>query len=403
MNEELVMITRRFPYFKTEAFIESEIKYTAENFEKVLIIPTEISSTHRTIPNNVIVNDNLSTFFSKKIYRSIKTLFSKIFWKTLFDHTPQIKTISDLKRIFIYSSGFSTFTAFFEKNLTLLENKVIYTYWLNEAAYSLAHIRKKHNVKFKLVSRAHRYDLYEGTKDTFNFWPYRRQLLLDLDAIYVISEDGKKFLQQKYDVKDNIIVSKLGIFDRNVISRKSEPEKVVFISVSRITKLKRVALIFSSLKEFATRNPKLNIKWIHFGNGPEMYSLEKEIKRITNPNIEIQLKGYVENEKIYTYYENNNVDIFINLSTSEGIPVSIMEAQSFGIPILATDVGGTSEIVNSQVGYLLDANPTIDQIVNAIDSIIKNKPDSKDIKKYWAKNFNANTNYKSFSESLKSI
>ena len=45
------------------------------------------------------------------------------------------------------------------------------------------------------------------------------------------------------------------------------------------------------------------------------------------------------------YYKNNIIDIFINLSASEGIPVSIMDAISFGIPCIATNVGGTGEIV----------------------------------------------------------
>jgi len=45
--------------------------------------------------------------------------------------------------------------------------------------------------------------------------------------------------------------------------------------------------------------------------------------------------------------------LFINTSSSEGIPVSMMEAQSFGIPILAMDVGGVREIVGPQTGRLL--------------------------------------------------
>ena len=40
-----------------------------------------------------------------------------------------------------------------------------------------------------------------------------------------------------------------------------------------------------------------------------------------------------------------HIDLFINTSSSEGVPVSIMEALSVGIPIIATDVGGTKEIV----------------------------------------------------------
>lgn len=42
------------------------------------------------------------------------------------------------------------------------------------------------------------------------------------------------------------------------------------------------------------------------------------------------------------------------MSDSEGIPVSIMEAMSFGIPVIARNVGGMSEIVNEENGLLLE-------------------------------------------------
>ena len=53
------------------------------------------------------------------------------------------------------------------------------------------------------------------------------------------------------------------------------------------------------------------------------------------------------------------VFFFVNVSESEGIPVSIMEAASFGIPIIATDVGGTSEIVDNSNGFLIENNKLI--------------------------------------------
>lgn len=48
------------------------------------------------------------------------------------------------------------------------------------------------------------------------------------------------------------------------------------------------------------------------------------------------------NQLVYDFYRNNDVDVFVNLSESEGIPVSIIETISFGVPVVATDVGGNS-------------------------------------------------------------
>ena len=60
--------------------------------------------------------------------------------------------------------------------------------------------------------------------------------------------------------------------------------------------------------------------------------------------------------------------MFINVSSTEGIPVSIMEAMSFGIPVIATAVGGTPEIVNNENGYLLSKDPSAKELAEVIQN-----------------------------------
>ena len=83
----------------------------------------------------------------------------------------------------------------------------------------------------------------------------------------------------------------------------------------------------------------------------------------------------MSNQQIIDFYAKTPLDLFINVSESEGIPVSIMEAMSFGIPAIATNVGGTNEIVNQKNGYLIDSESTSEEISNYINNflyIIKN-------------------------------
>ena len=80
----------------------------------------------------------------------------------------------------------------------------------------------------------------------------------------------------------------------------------------------------------------------------------KEMSRELPENIKIDFRGNVKNSDLLEVYKNNQFDLFLNVSLSEGIPVSIMEALSFGIPCIATDVGGTKEIViDGYNGWLL--------------------------------------------------
>ena len=75
-------------------------------------------------------------------------------------------------------------------------------------------------------------------------------------------------------------------------------------------------------------------------------------------DVQFQFLGNVDNKKIADIYRKEDVDFFINMSDSEGIPVSIMEAFSSGIPAIARNVGGISEIVNNTNGFLLESLDT---------------------------------------------
>ncbi|HYX08090.1 MAG TPA: glycosyltransferase, partial [Bacteroidales bacterium] len=89
---------------------------------------------------------------------------------------------------------------------------------------------------------------------------------------------------------------------------------------------------------------------------------------------------------------------------TEGLPVAIMESQSYGIPTIAPRVGGIPEIVNSQNGILVDARGDVQEISSAIERIILNKDLrqklSRNAYQNWKENFNADKNYKNFANCL---
>ena len=81
-------------------------------------------------------------------------------------------------------------------------------------------------------------------------------------------------------------------------------------------------------------------------------------------NIHVKLTGTVLNDKVYQIYSTEPFHVFVNVSKSEGVPVSIMEAMSFSIPVVATSVGGTAELVDEgKNGFLLDENFRTEELV----------------------------------------
>ncbi|MEN4018354.1 MAG: glycosyltransferase family 4 protein [Methanobacterium sp.] len=105
-----------------------------------------------------------------------------------------------------------------------------------------------------------------------------------------------------------------------------------------------------------------NTKLIIVGDG----NYRKELEIIANDDKNIMFLG-----------NRNDIpdilsitDVFVNPSYSEGLPTSILEAISVGVPIVATNVGGTKEIFSNEMGYLIDKNNEmlLESIVKIIES-----------------------------------
>lgn len=401
---KLVLITRRFPFFKTESFLESEIGILSKHFKSIEIFPTETSIYVRELPANVCINKSLAVEYQNKRKRILQTVFSKSFWGALYSNRANIHSLKDIKSVFRFVSGQIAFNNSFEKDRSKFDEAIIYTYWFNEATYGAIKFKQKYNCAVSVVSRAHRYDLYEGQPDSPNFWPFRQYCLSHIDRLFVISQDGINFLVKNYKADNNITLSRLGVFDKGSVSESSPKGVLSIVSVSRVEKMKRVDLILSSLVNFASKNSKISISWTHFGDGSLLEELRAKNDQISKPsNLEINFAGRVKNDDIYAFYNENPVDLFINLSSSEGIPVSIMEAQSFGIVSIATDVGGTSEIIAKNNGILLAPNPSEVEVSDAISKIIEMNLDPELVKKEWNELYNANKNFNEFAEELKNI
>jgi len=175
------------------------------------------------------------------------------------------------------------------------------------------------------------------------------------------------------------------------------------VSCSSLISRKRVELIIEALGGITG----VNIEWTHIGTGPQKDHLENLAQKTLSihKNIKFKFKGHLENREVYLFYKKSNIDLFINVSSSEGIPVSMMEALSFSIPIIATNVGGVSELVSSNNGFLLNPNPTPEEIRQAIYKFHELSMESRLALRQqaydtWKNKFNAETNYTSFIEDI---
>lgn len=150
---------------------------------------------------------------------------------------------------------------------------------------------------------------------------------------------------------------------------------------------------------------KGKFKWAHLGGGENFKELDKKIES-ENATDFIHLSGVMANRDIHSFFAANDIQLFLNVSTTEGLPVSIMEAMSYGIPVLATDVGGTSEIVkHGENGFLLPAEMDAEDLKKAIVDYFELPASqraqmAKAAYKTWSDEYSAEKNFENFANHL---
>ena len=328
----------------------------------------------------------------------ISALFNKELYQELTHLNQQVKFNLSIIRTAWYSLSKALSITEQLKAISEKENTVFYSYWLDEKSLALALLKKKYS-NLKAISRAHGWDVYEERHPN-NYLPYRKLLAENLEAIYTISENGKSYLSDRYPKwKEKIQISRLGTLPLLYVPEKSTDDSFHVLSISSIIPLKRVDKIL----ELVSSIPSKKIKWRHIGTGSEFEKL-KELaiqKSQQNPNFSFELKGQMSNTEVRELLTFHYFDLFINLSETEGIPVSIMEAQSAGIPVVATNVGGTSEIVNEENGFLVDKNLKnidLNEILNKITTNIELRQMAFES---WKKRYNAEINFQLFVDKIK--
>lgn len=398
MGNRLYVFTGTFPFDNRESFLEQELPYLCSAFDDVFFLPLGGAGTkQRILPDGVKVDQSLHCgrwkkvilgianswrvfplyyvdFFSSKVYLSKGKFFSWIKSTLLASYYLQSKLIKQLRKC-------------------VTNNDVLYYYW----GIDYNCIAPFFKGKCIQVSRFHGdWDLWRDGGKREPYSPCREHILQSLTCAITISEKGQRFLKSLHPY---LLVKtfRLGSLDCGV-SKKSSDGIVRVLSCSTVYPLKRVDFIFECLQSMA--NKGFRIEWTHIGGGAQFTALRDKCFASNNEGIKVNLVGNLTHNDVLDYYKKHQVDVFINLSTNEGIPVSVMEAISFDVPVVATDVGATQEVVTEQSGVLVSPNPSIEEVNNAIITVLK-----KDLnpRAFWELFYNAEKNYQQFATYLNSL
>ncbi len=161
--------------------------------------------------------------------------------------------------------------------------------------------------------------------------------LSQFDQIICVCEATKFNLVKTGLDKNKLTVIYTGI-NLPIKDNKSLHEPPIVAWVGRFESIDKNPLLFVKVAQDAQQE-NINLRFLMYGDGDEKQSIESYIDKHNLTNIECM--GFVHSQQdIY-----NNCDVLCTTSRSEALSLVILEAMAYSLPVVATDVGGNSEII----------------------------------------------------------
>jgi glycosyltransferase involved in cell wall biosynthesis len=369
VSKKILYITSSFPYGKSEVWAINELNSLQALGTKIYIIP-------RTGGGEIINKDALSfcssvidvPFVNQRIVVVLmrKMLFSPFFLLGLFTNiVRQSNNVVDVfKGLFILPK--SLFLG------EILENEKldhIHSFSTTSAAVMAYMLSSMLKVPWS-------YTIH--TSEKFNS-KFRRSLIFHSRSASICraisqrtADDWITFVGSK--LAEKMVVVHLGVaIPESCLEKAAFNDPIILATPAELTLRKGHVYALEAAKKLLDSGLS-NFKWYFFGSGPLLHVLQEKIADLGLSN-HCYFPGIIDHSDLLKKYEECEVDIVvmpsISVNVPEGIPVSLMEAMSYGIPVVATNNGATVELVDGITGLLINQCNS-DEIFLALYELINN-------------------------------
>ncbi len=183
-------------------------------------------------------------------------------------------------------------------------------------------------------------------------------------------------------IKDTIISSNISLKDKTAViyngadadkyhlKREHKKKCRDILSIGRLHRQKGHSYLVDAAQIVYQKHPQ--IKVVVLGEGPERIQLEEHIKKNSLED-KVLLMGEVKN----VVPSLQEADFFVMASISEGFPLAVIEAAASGLPIIATNVGGVSEIIKDGVNGFLVPPKDAAALAEKIDFVLGLSPQER--------------------------
>lgn len=226
-------------------------------------------------------------------------------------------------------------------------------------------IKRAYRMKKKIILHVHGSE-FEKFYEECNFLMqnYVRDIFSKCNKVIALSEEWKIILSNIVDAnKIEVLYNSIEV-RKNNLEKDYSKKKVLFLG--RVGKRKGAYDILEVAPKIISKHP--DVEFIIAGDGE--VDRFRELCNKKNINKGMNIVGWIDGEEKIKLLDE--ATIYLLPSYNEGMPISILEAMSYRLPIISTNIGGIPQLITNEIeGYLINAGD-IENLERLINQLLSN-------------------------------
>jgi glycosyltransferase involved in cell wall biosynthesis len=337
------MITSTYPFGAGEEFFEGEVRGLIRSGLNVIILPLWPRGPLRQ--NSSDLKYLTLNRYRISPYIFLKTLLNVMYREIRFNKPAKVNLFERCFRESI-SAAYGP-----QLSKTIIEHKVshMHAYWASGPAMLAMTTSKLSGISWSFTG--HSGDLIDGVN--------LNQKIQSSKEVRLISERGARVLKKVTNLPNEFQIIHLGVRVPSITPIKKDAKIFRIACVANLIPIKNHLVLIKAMHFIASQEITMQLEII--GTGP----LEQKIKKLVQEfdlTDSIIFRGQIEHAKLMEEYQQNRFQLVVLASgisksgQEEGIPISLMEAMSYGIPVVSTKTGGIPELVTEDLDLLVSSN-----------------------------------------------
>lgn len=229
--------------------------------------------------------------------------------------------------------------------------------------------------KAKLISTFHSVGLHYIKKSRLNLDPFIKWIISKSNIITVNSTYTCNKLKGYRPHNVMIIPFGAAVDAKKKVKTKPKKDEIRILFVGRLVERKGVEYLLEALKSLK-KEVRMNAKLIIVGKGNQREKLEQKRENLKLNKNDVVFMGRVSENELANQYRS--CDIFVlpaivdSKGDTEGLGVVLLEAMSFKKPVIASRVGGITDIIKDKKTGILVNEKSPEEISKAIEFLIRN-------------------------------